>query len=47
LAAPARFSNRKTEIYIYFRMILSGLGSSVAIATGYGLDGLEIESRWG
>jgi hypothetical protein len=24
-----------------------GLGSSVGIATGYGLDGLGIESRWG
>jgi len=26
---------------------LSGPGSSVDIATGYGLDGLGIESRWG
>jgi hypothetical protein len=25
----------------------SGLGSSVSIATGYGLDGPRIESRWG
>jgi hypothetical protein len=25
----------------------SGLGSSVGIATGYGLDGPGIESRWG
>jgi hypothetical protein len=25
----------------------SGPGSSVGIATGYGLDGLGIESRWG
>jgi hypothetical protein len=24
-----------------------GLSSSVGIATGYGLDGLGIESRWG
>jgi hypothetical protein len=24
-----------------------GLGSSVGIATGYGLDGAGIESRWG
>jgi hypothetical protein len=24
-----------------------GLGSSVGIATGYGLDGPGIESRWG
>ena len=27
--------------------ILCGLGSSVGIATGYGLDGPGIESRWG
>ena len=26
---------------------VSGPGSSVDIATGYGLDGLQIESRWG
>jgi hypothetical protein len=26
---------------------LHGPGSSVGIATGYRLDGLEIESRWG
>jgi hypothetical protein len=26
---------------------LSGPGSSVGIATGYGLDGPGIESRWG
>jgi len=26
---------------------LGGLGSSVGIATGYGLDGPGIESRWG
>jgi hypothetical protein len=26
---------------------VSGLGSAVGIATGYGLDGLGIESRWG
>jgi hypothetical protein len=26
---------------------LCGPGSSVGIATGYGLDGLRIESRWG
>jgi hypothetical protein len=28
-------------------MYWSGLRSSVGIATGYGLDGPEIESRWG
>ena len=27
--------------------ILSGLGSIIGIVTGYGLDGLGIESRWG
>jgi len=34
---------------IYFGMILKeyGPGSVVGIATGYGLDGLGIESRWG
>jgi hypothetical protein len=26
---------------------MSGRDSSVGIATGYGLDGPEIESRWG
>jgi hypothetical protein len=28
-------------------IILRGPGSSVGIATGYGLDGPGIESRWG
>jgi len=28
-------------------IIFSGPGSSVRIATGYGLDGPRIESRWG
>jgi hypothetical protein len=28
-------------------ILLSGLGSSVSIATGYGLDSPGIESRWG
>ena len=28
-------------------MIICGPGSSVGIATGYGLDGPGIESRWG
>jgi hypothetical protein len=28
-------------------LIMSGPGSSVGIATGYGLDGREIESQWG
>jgi hypothetical protein len=33
-----------------YRLLLympCGLGSSVGIETGYGLDGLGIESRWG
>ena len=30
-----------------FSSYLSGLGSVVGIATGYGLDGPGIESRWG
>jgi hypothetical protein len=30
-----------------FIPLCCGSGSSVGIATGYGLDGLEIESRWG
>jgi len=34
--------NNKCLVYI-----LSGLGSVVGIATGYGLDGPGIESRWG
>ena len=34
------------EIYA-FCIITSGPGSSVGIATGYGLDGPGIESRWG
>jgi hypothetical protein len=31
----------------YNYAIESGLGSSVSIVAGYGLDGPEIESRWG
>ena len=41
------------EFYFEFRIFLkithaecSGPGSSVSIATGYGLDGLGFESRW-
>jgi hypothetical protein len=33
--------------YIILRSSACGPGSSVGIATGYGLDGPEIESRWG
>jgi hypothetical protein len=33
--------------YFIFHTSLSGSGSSVGIATDYGLDGPGIESRWG
>jgi hypothetical protein len=39
-----------TDIYVYCiqsYVQLSGLDSSVGIATGYRLEGLGIESRWG
>jgi hypothetical protein len=38
-----------TDIYIcvYIRVCTCGPGSSVGMATGYGLDGPGIESRWG
>jgi hypothetical protein len=32
---------------VYTRINYSGPGSSVGIASGYGLDGPGIESRWG
>ena len=34
-------------IYIYIYIYMCGPGSSVGIATDYGLDGPGIESRWG
>jgi len=35
-------------VFVYgIKPFVSGRGSSVGIATDYGLDGLEIESRWG
>jgi hypothetical protein len=34
------------QIFVYISVI-GGRDSSVGIATGYGLDGLGIESRWG
>jgi hypothetical protein len=43
----------KGDIKYYWRDLAGdnvrtgGPGSSVGIATGYGLDGLGIESRWG
>jgi hypothetical protein len=36
-----------TKIFTAKHMITCGLGSSVGIATDYGLDGLGTESRWG
>jgi len=38
-----------TEIQVnkQFKRLLYGPGGVVDIATGYGLDGLGIESRWG
>jgi hypothetical protein len=37
----------KWKILCNRRCEVCGLGSSVGIATGYGLDGPGIESRWG
>jgi hypothetical protein len=39
-----KLCNIYIHIYIY---IYDGPGSSVGIATGYGLEGPEIKSRWG
>jgi hypothetical protein len=39
---------RNISAYIFKAMrFINGPGSSVGIATGYGLDGPEIEPRWG
>jgi hypothetical protein len=35
-----------SQLFLYY-LVLNGPGSSVGIATGYGLDGPGIESRWG
>jgi len=35
------------ELIYYLSCVVCGLGSSVGIATGYGLHGPGIESRWG
>ena len=37
----------RTFMFICFVHVSPGPGSSVGIATGYGLDGPGIESRWG
>jgi len=42
VALPLNVLRKSTE-----SMSPSAPGSSVGIATGYGLDGLGIESRWG
>ena len=36
-----------TKVYNVIYTSLHGPGSVIGIATGYRLDGLEIESRWG
>jgi hypothetical protein len=36
-----------TRVFYMDTLFLSGPDSSVGIATGYGLDGPGIESRWG
>ena len=42
------FSLVYRAVFIYTSLLLTcGPGSVVGIATGYGLDGSEIESRWG
>jgi len=43
---PLRISKRKTLINNRLLCKNSGPDSSVGIATGYGLDGPGIESRW-
>jgi len=39
-------SKQKSDVYIKMQYVY-GTDSSVSIATGYGLDGSGIESRWG
>jgi hypothetical protein len=39
--------NRRISIILWHHRRICGLGNSVGIATGYGLDGPGIESRWG
>jgi len=40
---------KKAVVACFYKVLPNkqGPGSSVGIATGYGLDGLGIESRWG
>jgi hypothetical protein len=37
----------KSMVLLALEFSWGGMGSSVGIATGYGLDGLSIESQWG
>jgi hypothetical protein len=42
-----RYYNTKENLFLFaVYYLLRGPGSSVGIATDYGLDGPEIESRW-
>jgi hypothetical protein len=49
IAINCRLLSYQLYIFLTFHPLLkhSGPGSSVGIATGYGLDGPVIESRWG
>jgi len=38
---------QRVVVISYLFSVPSGPGSVIGIATGYGLDGLGIESRWG
>ena len=40
-------ARRKTRLIFHTYLLTCEPGSEVGIATGYGLDGPEIESRWG
>jgi hypothetical protein len=47
LGGETPFDKELKYIYIYMYEFQGGLGSSVGIATAYGLEGPGIESRWG
>jgi len=44
---PVKFATRNLHDLLYSLISVCGPGSSIGIATGYGLDGPGIESRWG
>jgi hypothetical protein len=46
-AADRAGTSGSYRIYLLTFMVMCRPGSSVGIATGYGLDGPGIESRWG